>query len=629
MFQISVVNGSIEYDGIAVLSDVNFTIREGEKIALVGRNGCGKTTLLRAIAGSLEFVKGTGDEDLGFHITGKPNIGYLEQVAFVNTNRPMIDEVMDAYSPLLELEKKMENALQNMDREGTEQAAKIYSYLRDQYEYNGGYSYKKEVLTAIKKFGFTDDDKQKKIQEFSGGQRTKIALLKLLLSKPDLLLLDEPTNHLDVEAIEWLENYLKDYKKSFVVVSHDRMFLDRSIGIVYEIEYGETKRYKGNYTSFINQKQIEYEKSLKDISSKQKEIDRLNKIVEKFRYKANKAAMAQAKLSQIKRIGTVSLPTKPDLRTFHVNFEPRYESVENTIVFENLVFGYETKLGEITTIIKRGEKLGIIGSNGCGKSTLLHTLMKMIKPISGISYFGLNTNVGYFDQTATQSQSTQSVLDEFRDEFPLLSETDARSALGAFMFTQEDVFKRVCDLSGGEKVRLALCKILKHKPNVLVLDEPTNHMDIIGKETFETFLKNYIGTIIIVSHDRYLINKVCNRLAVFRNGTLSFYDCTYTQYEELIYSQEQTNEKNEKPQIKTKKGKVVSDSTLESRRKHRIMVLEEKIQKIEDEIALLKAKMNSSEVYSDYIKLQEIQNLIDEYNKQIEPLEKEWGELID
>lgn len=627
MFQISITNGSVEYDGVAVLSSINFTIRENEKIALVGRNGCGKTTLLKAIAGEVELVKGIGDENLGFYTTGKPTIGYLEQVAFSDPNVCMLDEVMKAYAPLLELENKIAQALETMEKDGTEEAVKSYDHLMSQYEYNGGYTYKKEVLTAIKKFGFSDEDKKKPLNQFSGGQRTKIALLKLLLSKPDLLLLDEPTNHLDFEAIEWLENYLRDYKNAFVVVSHDRMFLDRSINIVYEIEYGETKRYKGNYSQFVEQKQQDYEKAVKDMSLKQKEVERLMRIVEKFRYKANKAAMAQAKLSQIERMGTIAMPLKADNRTFHANFSPDYESVENTIVMEDLVFGYNEPLGQINTIVKKGQKLGFIGANGCGKTTLLHTIMKMLPPLSGICYFGLNSKVGYFDQTATQSYSTETVLDEFRNEFALLNQTEARSALASFMLVGDDVFKRVCDLSGGEKVRLALCKIMKHRPNVLILDEPTNHMDIVGKETFEDFLKNYSGTVIVVSHDRYLINRVCNRLGVFKNGELSLYDGTYADYELLMQEQEEEIAAEEVKEVKNKKGKRVSDSTLEARRKHRIMVLEDKIQKIENEIQKLKDKLNSSEVFSDYKKIEEIQKQIDELNKQLEPFVEEWESL--
>ena len=627
MFQISITNGSVEYDGIPVLSAINFIVRNNEKIALVGRNGCGKTTLLKVLTGEIELVKGTGDENLGFYTTGKPTIGYLEQVAFSDPNVCLLDEVMKAYAPLLELEQRITLALETMQNVGSEESVKTYDNLMSQYEYNGGYTYKKEVLTAIKKFGFTEEDKKKPLSQFSGGQRTKIALLKLLLSKPDLLLLDEPTNHLDVEAIEWLENYLKDYKNAFVVVSHDRMFLDRSINIVYEIEYGETKRYKGNYSQFVEQKQLEYEKAVKDASLKQREVERLSRIVEKFRYKVNKAATAQAKLTQIERIGNVSMPLRADTRTFHANFSPDYESVENTIVMEELVFGYKEPLGEINTIVKKGQKFGIIGANGCGKSTLLKTIMKMIQPLSGICYFGLNTKVGYFDQTATQSNSTETVLDEFSAEFPLLNHTEARTALGSFMFVGDDVFKRVCDLSGGEKVRLALCKIMKHRPNVLILDEPTNHMDIVGKETFEDFLKNYSGTVVVVSHDRYLINRVCTRLGVFNNGNLTLFDGTYSDYEEMMKEQEIQESEEEVKEVKNKKGKKVSDSTLEARRQHRIMVLEEKIQKIEGEIQKLKDKLNSSEVFSDYKKIEEIQKQIDELNKQLEPLVAEWESL--
>lgn len=313
----------------------------------------------------------------------------------------------------------------------------------------------------MKKFGFSNEDMQKPLCEFSGGQRTKISLLKLLLSKPDVLLLDEPTNHLDLEAIEWLENYLCAYKKSCVIVSHDRMFLDKIVNVVYEIEYGETKRYQGNYTSFTAQKQQAYDKALKDSIMRKKEIDRLSALVERFRYKAKKAAMAQAKLKQIERIGEVGTPSNFDTATFKSNFQPERETVEKAVVLDKLVFGYDKPLGQINTIIKRGDKVGIIGQNGCGKSTLVKTIVHKLKPLGGSATFGLHAQVGYFDQTSTQSFSTLTVLEDFQNEFPMLSNTEARSALGAFMLSGDDVIKRICDLSGGEKVRLALCKILR------------------------------------------------------------------------------------------------------------------------------------------------------------------------
>lgn len=622
--QINVSNVSVEYDGTPVIYQADFVVHENEKIALIGRNGCGKTTLLKVLTGEVEYQKGEDDAPYGIFMSGNPVIGFLKQTSNDDTTKTMFDEIMDAYSNLLKIEKDIQSALDALQTDSCEQNVKRYSRLCEQFEREGGYVYKKEYLTAVKKFGFSNEDMKKRLCEFSGGQRTKIALLKLLLSKPDVLLLDEPTNHLDLEAIEWLENYLCAYKKSCVIVSHDRMFLDKIVNVVYEIEYGETKRYQGNYTSFMAQKQMAYDKALKDSMMRKKEIERLTALVERFRYKANKAAMAQAKLKQIERIGEIGTPSNFDTATFRSNFQPERETVEKAVVLDKLVFGYEKPLGEVNTVIKRGEKVGIIGQNGCGKSTLVKTIVHKLKPLGGSATFGLHAQVGYFDQTSTQSFSALSVLEDFQNEFPMLSNTEARSALGAFMLTGDDVFKRICDLSGGEKVRLALCKILRKKPNILILDEPTNHMDIIGKETLERLLANYQGTVITVSHDRYFINRVCNRLIVFGGGKVELFDGKYSDYE-ARKSTDDTEGDFAKTIEQKKKDKPVSQSKEEARRAHRMSFLEEKMNALNNQIYSLQDTMqNDKSVYSDYTKIAEIESQISSLKTKLIPLEEEW-----
>lgn len=625
--QINVSNISVEYDGTPVIYQADFVIHENEKIALIGRNGCGKTTLLKVLTGEVEYQKGEDDAPYGIFTSGNPVIGFLKQTSNDDKSKTMFDEILDAYSSLIKIEKDMESALEDLQNDSCDQNVRRYSRLCEQFEREGGYTYKKEYLTAVKKFGFSNEDMQKPLCEFSGGQRTKIALLKLLLSKPDVLLLDEPTNHLDLEAIEWLENYLCAYKKSCVIVSHDRMFLDKIVNVVYEIEYGETKRYQGNYTSFTAQKQQAYDKALKDSIMRKKEIDRLSALVERFRYKANKAAMAQAKLKQIERIGEVGTPSNFDTATFKSNFQPERETVEKAVVLDKLVFGYDKPLGQINTIIKRGDKVGIIGQNGCGKSTLVKTIVHKIKALDGSATFGLHAQVGYFDQTSTQSFSTLTVLEDFQNEFPMLSNTEARSALGAFMLSGDDVFKRICDLSGGEKVRLALCKILRKKPNILILDEPTNHMDIIGKETLERLLSNYTGTVITVSHDRYFVNRVCNRLIVFDGGKVELFDGKYSDYESRKQVSDFAND-FVKTVDEKKKEKPVSQSKEAARRAHRISFLEEKMNALNEQISSLQNTMhNDQSVYSDYTKIAEIEEQISSLQAKLAPLEEEWLEL--
>lgn len=624
--RIEIINGSVEYDGNTVLSEINFSVSEKEKIALVGRNGSGKTSILKCIGGEVPLVSGTGDEKFSFSISGAPKIGYLQQVS-LNDELTLRQEILSAYKDVVGLENKLQNLLDKMSENPSDENVGAYSRAMERFENIGGYLYKKEYLTAVSKFGFSAEDLDKKLSCFSGGQRTKIALMKLLLEKPDVLLLDEPTNHLDIAAVEWLEGYLKNYKNSVVIVSHDRMFLDRIVGVVYEIEYGVTTRYKGNYTAFLAQKQQAYDKALKDAKWKSAEIDRLRKIVERFRYKATKAAMAQSKLKEIERLGTVETPRRFDTSTFASSFQPEYESVRDALFVKDLVFGYDKPLGEISLAVERGQKIGVIGSNGTGKSTLLKTITGLIPPLSGDVRFGVKTRVGYFDQTIAATKSELSVLEDFRAEFPELNDGEIRKTLGGFLLSGDDVFKCVKDLSGGEKVRLALSKIFRRRPNFLILDEPTNHMDIIGKETLEKLLMDFSGTVIVVSHDRYLINRVAKSLIVFENGGVRYFDGTFDEYEER---EKETAEEvaKEKPE-KTKKtgGERYVESKEEARRKHRVEFLEKKITALEEELSRVQAKLDDETVNTDYKKVMAVEEEIKTIEEKLDPLITEWTEL--
>ena len=624
--RIEIINGSVEYDGNTVLSEINFSVSEKEKIALVGRNGSGKTSILKCIGGEVPLVSGTGDEKFSFSISGAPKIGYLQQVS-LNDELTLRQEILSAYKDVVELENKLQILLDKMSENPSDENVGAYSRAMERFENIGGYLYKKEYLTAVSKFGFSAEDLDKKLSCFSGGQRTKIALMKLLLEKPDVLLLDEPTNHLDIAAVEWLEGYLKNYKNSVVIVSHDRMFLDRIVGVVYEIEYGVTTRYKGNYTAFLAQKQQAYDKALKDAKWKSAEIDRLRKIVERFRYKATKAAMAQSKLKEIERLGTVETPRRFDTSTFASSFQPEYESVRDALFVKDLVFGYDKPLGEISLAVERGQKIGVIGSNGTGKSTLLKTITGLIPPLSGDVRVGVKTRVGYFDQTIAATKSELSVLEDFRAEFPELNDGEIRKTLGGFLLSGDDVFKCVKDLSGGEKVRLALSKIFRRRPNFLILDEPTNHMDIIGKETLEKLLMDFSGTVIVVSHDRYLINRVAKSLIVFENGGVRYFDGTFDEYEER---EKETAEEvaKEKPE-KTKKtgGERYVESKEEARRKHRVEFLEKKITALEEELSRAQAKFDDETVNTDYKKVMAVEEEIKTIEEKLDPLITEWTEL--
>lgn len=539
LYQIS--NGAVAFGDDVILHSIDFEIRNTEKIAIVGRNGCGKTTLLKLISGEVEMEKLDSDESAFIAKAGNPEIGYLKQIAFDDPDVTLEQEVRKCFVKMDERKAELARAAAELEHDYSDEKVARYTAMEEAFKDDGGYYYEKEYEVMIRKFGFSDDERKKPIRDFSGGQQTKIAFIKLLLSKPDILLLDEPTNHLDVTTIEWLEGYLKSYPKAVVVVSHDRMFLDNVVDVVYEIEYGTARRYPGNYTNFIARKKENFDKQMKDHIAQQKEIERLQRMVTRFKGKPTKTSMAQSKQKAIDRMVIIEAPDKYDNKTFHANFQPEKETGNDVLYTSELAIGYDHPLSVVSLDLKRGEKLGILGGNGLGKSTFLKTIVGKIPALSGEYRFGTNVQIGYFDQQMAMYTSNKTVLDDFWDEYPNLTETEARNALGAFLFSGEDVFKNVNMLSGGEKVRLALCKILKTRPNVLVLDEPTNHMDIVGKETLESMLKDYKGTLIFVSHDRYFVKKVATQLLVFEDGTTNLYQFGYEQYQEKLDREAEEN----------------------------------------------------------------------------------------
>ena len=632
-----IINGAVEFGAETILENINIEIKDKEKIAIIGRNGAGKSTLLKAIINNQLLTEGTGKDKFNIYKEGNPVIGYLKQMEFENDQITMIDEILKVYKPIIDLENKINNLIEEMQVNHSEQLALEYSKLMEKYEFLDGYTYKKEYEIAIKKFGFCEEDKHKKISEFSGGQRTKIAFIKLLLSKPDILLLDEPTNHLDITTIEWLEQYLKLYPKAVVIVSHDRMFLNKIVNKVYEIEYGEITEYSGDYTFFEKQKKVNYEKQLKDFEYQQKEIKRLNDIVTRFKYKPTKAKMAMSKLKQIERMIKIEAPNKYDLTTFKTNFLINKQSGKDVIYAKDLEVGYEKAIQKVSFNLYRGQKLAIIGENGIGKSTLLKTLVGSIDKISGEFEFGHNVEIGYFDQQMALLDSEKTVFEDFSEEFSDYTTTELRNSLAAFMFYGEDVFKKISMLSGGEKVRLQLCKILKKGPNLLILDEPTNHMDIIGKESLELLLKEYNGTILFVSHDRFFVNKIADSLLVFSTDGVKFFDGNYEKYEESLLENCNNIEKNENNSYDSKNKynncneKIVNNSYLLQKEKNRAST---KIKKIERDLELLEQKskdlnlqLTNEEIYSDYEKLTMIQNEIEEINNQINQYMEEWEKL--
>lgn len=627
--QIKIQNGVVDLSGEPILKRVNMEINTESKIGIVGRNGCGKTTLLRLIAGELQLSKDGDFSDSQFMVSGKPIIGTLNQMAFKDNSKTLLQEIRSAYSYIIDMKAQLDQLHIKMDNNPSQENITKYTTLLDIFTNEGGFYFEKEYEAAIKRFGFSDEDKSKPLSDFSGGQRTKIAFLKLLLSKPDLLLLDEPTNHLDVDAVAWLEEYLSGYKKAVVIVSHDRMFLDKTVNTIYEIEHGKTFKYQGNYSEFVVKKQILRQQQAKQYEQQQSEIARLKELVERFRYKPTKAAMAQSKLKQLEKMDLIEPPENYDNKVFHAQFQPTIRSVNDVLTVRDLAIGYDKELSKVSFDIKRGEHIGIVGGNGLGKSTLLKTLIGMIEPLGGSFIVGGSVKIGYFDQQMAQYTSSDTVLSDFLNEFPSLSDFQARSALGAFLFSGEDVFKSVDVLSGGEKVRLALCKIFKRNPNFLILDEPTNHMDILSKETLENILTDFEGTVLFVSHDRYFIKKVAHKILSFENGGTVLYKYGYEEYIQNQSTQKEDSTLKEKSQEKTPKKSFTTPLKEKSRRERALKKAEEAVELLEEKLSALNEQLNDEEVQSNYIKLGELQEEIASISAELDKAMTKWEEIAE
>ncbi|MBQ7861375.1 MAG: ABC-F type ribosomal protection protein [Clostridia bacterium] len=625
--QIKIQDGVVDLSGEPILKKINIEINTQSKIGIVGRNGCGKTTLLRLLSGELQISKDDPEIKSIHTVSGKPSIGTLNQIAFKDDNVSLIDEIRSAYSDIIKMKDDIEKLRIKIDHSPSDELIEKYTSLLDHFTNLGGFYFEKEYEAAIKRFGFTDTDKIKPLSAFSGGQRTKIAFLKLLLSKPDLLLLDEPTNHLDIDAVEWLEGYLSAYKNAVVIVSHDRMFLDKSVNVIYEIERGKTYKYNGNYSDFVEQKKLLREKQAKEYEAQQKEIARLEELIERFRYKANKAAMAQSKIKALERMELIEPPETYDSKAFKAAFEPDFKSVNDVLSVRELEIGYDKVLSKVSFDIKRGQHVGILGGNGLGKSTLLKTIVGVVPAISGSCIIGGNVKIGYFDQQMAQYTSNKTVLQDFIDEFPSLTDFEARSALGAFLFSGEDVFKNVNVLSGGEKVRLALCKIFKHKPNFLILDEPTNHMDIVGKEALETMLSEFEGTLLFVSHDRYFVKKAAHHILSFEGKeTVKWFEFGFDEYtEHQLKMQSESNSALPSPTVKKQsKSTYTTPAKEKSKRERALKKAEDTVNKLEQELEFLNEEIVKEENLSDYVKLSELQEKISQTEEALMIAMEEW-----
>lgn len=501
-----ITDGTVSAGGHVILSHVDFEIKGNEKIALVGQNGAGKTTLLKLIAGELSLDRDDRRQGAGVTSSRRLTVGMLKQQAF-SEREQTVEEILLASCPFRD------------------------TFARERFEYEQEYD---RIFTG---FGFTRADKRKKIEDFSGGEQTKIALIRLLLEKPDILLLDEPTNHLDIATIQWLEQYLKRYEHAVVLVSHDRFFLDQVAETVVEVSDGKLTRYAGNYSQYREEKQKRIERQRKAWERQQEEADRLNGVIERFRHKPTKASFARAKKKQLERMERVEKPAEDEVHLFTGNIEPLIPGSKWVFEAEHLKIGYDRALLEITLRIRRGQKIGILGPNGAGKSTFLKTVAGLLQPfqekdksVERRCVLGNNITIGYFDQHSAEIQSEKSVAEHFHDLFPSMTEKEVRNILGMYLFPGKLASRRVSDLSGGEKARLVLAELLQSRPNFLVLDEPTNHMDVQAKETLESAFQAYTGTILFVSHDRYFIRQVAQSVLIFEDGGPMYYPFGYEHY---------------------------------------------------------------------------------------------------
>ncbi len=500
---LQIIDGSVSAGGHLILSHFDFEIHGKEKIAIVGRNGAGKTTLLRLLAGELALDRDDKRNGPGLVTSRKLTIGMLKQQPFAYPEWTVEKELMEACP------------------------------CKDAFD-RQRFSYEQEYDRLFTGFGFQKADKQKQLASFSGGEQTKIALIRLLLAKPDILLLDEPTNHLDEETIQWLEQYLKTYSQAVVTVSHDRYFLDQTADIIYELEGKKAFRYGGNYTRFRQEKRKQLALQQKAWEQYCQESSRLEAVIERFKHKPTKASFARAKKKQWERIEKANPPRKEEAHLFTGEISPFVPGGKWVVEAEHLQIGYDTPLLELSLRIRRGQKIGLLGPNGAGKTTFLKTIAGLLPALAGKWRMGNHISVGYFDQYSAQIQSDQTVIEHFSSLFPSLTDKEARGILGSYLFREREAARRISDLSGGEKARLTLAELLQNRPNFLILDEPTNHMDIPAKETLESAFRAYTGTILFVSHDRYFIRQVADSILIFKEGQAFYYPFDYEHYREKI-----------------------------------------------------------------------------------------------
>ena len=614
-----------------IFSNVKMEINDKDRVAIVGRNGAGKSTLLKIISGELSFDSGERT------ISKNTTIGYLSQEFIVREDLSIYEEMITCFDEIISLEANLEKLSYELTPENIENDPALldrFDRLQNEVLTHKDYHYKSKIESVLYGLDFTKDVFDKKISTFSGGEKTRLSMAKLLLSEPDLLILDEPTNHLDMENVAWLENYLSSYNGAIVIVSHDRYFLDKVVNAVYNLEFGKLKKYVGNYSKFLKQYEEDYEKQLKEFTSQQKDIKRLEEFVQKNIARASTSKMAKSRQKVLDKMELIDNPKKDD-KAANIEFNIKEQSGRDVLMIENLKVGYDGKqVGNAYNFsVYKGDRIAIVGRNGIGKSTLIKTIAKKQNAIGGSVHYGSKVSLGYYDQKQAEFESSKTILNELWDEYPLMKEAEVRTVLGRFLFRGDSVLKIVRDLSGGEKARLQLAKLMLEKNNLLVLDEPTNHLDITSKQVLEDALENYEGTIVFVSHDRYFINKIANKVLDITGDDYSIYLGNYDYYLEKR-EQELIAKKLKEEKTAEVQEKVANDYALGKEEKKRIRKLErtreellEKIESLEEKVSLVNNELTKEEVYTDAIKVQEYNEELRSLNQEIEDLNNTWLEI--
>jgi len=621
-----------------VLKDVTFSINEGDKVGIIGANGEGKSTLFKII--SKELTQDSGE----VFIDKNKTIGYLSQHIDLDLENTIYEEMNLVFKEFIDIENKLKDLEIKMNEPYDESNAayydkliKNYTTLQDVYTNKGGYSYKGEISRVLKGLGFLEEDFDKLIETLSGGQKTRVSLCKLLLKNPDIILLDEPTNHLDLDAIEWLEEYLKSYKGTILVISHDRFFLDSVTNNTFEVINGHVNCYNVPYTKFIEQRRKNYEAQLKAYNLQQAEIKRQEAIIERFRSfnREKSIRAAESREKALEKMDRLEAPDK-EKDPSKIKFETAVKSGHDVLHIENLSksYGSNTLFTNLNMDIKRGEKVALIGENGRGKTTLFKIILDKIKADSGKVILGTNVNTGYYDQEQSDLNLDKTIIDEVWDEFPTLTVSKLRSVLASFLFTGDDVFKVIKTLSGGEKCRINLLKLMLSKSNFLLLDEPTNHLDIMSREALEDALLSYDGTVIVISHDRYFLNKVIHRILELNEDGVKEYLGNYSYYQEKKINphrfevlEEMANGKT-KTQLKEERKKKREKEKEEKALKAKLKKLEEDIAKKEDLLLSLQEKLCLEEVYSNPVESEKVNKEIKNLEETIEALYEEWENFL-